>query len=549
MYRLLLIPAAMLALLSGAMLWVGRGDDKPAQFRFVNRGDIKTLDPNKMSWMQDLRVGWALWEGLYGLDPATLEPVPGAAERAEVSGDELTYTFHLRNNTGWSNGDPLLAKDFVFAWRRALEQPADYTYLFYYIKGAREYAQAFARDPATADFNTVGLKALGPKSLRVTLKHPVPYIYDLVAFPPFFPQHEKSMEPFKSVGEGGRVSYDAKFTRPPNLVSNGPYMMHTWEFKGRLRIVANPHYWDRANVRSEVVDQVHAEGQIAFEMYESGAVDWLSEVTPEIAAALRERGRKDLRTITAFGTYFYTFNCLPTLPDGRPNPFADVRVRQALTMAIDKRPIVQSITRMGEPVTSNYVPVGYFPNYPSPQGLAYDVERARKLLAEAGYPGGRGFPQVSLLFNYEFHHGDVAQVVRRQWQENLGINVALEGVEIKVFGSRLHNQEYAVARASWYGDYNDPTTFSDKYLSHSENNDSKWANAEYDRLCDEAAYERDQVKRFAILARAEKILLEEAPILPLYQYVNVTLRRDEVTGIVENPKNMIQFKTVKVLGR
>lgn len=550
MARLLAIPAGMVVLLVAAMLWSGTGVGGRAPFAFVNRGDIKTLDPNRMSWMQDIRVGLALWEGLYLLNPKDLEPGPGAASGADVSPDKLVYTFHIRPTAKWSNGDDLTAGDFVFAWRRALEQPADYTYLFYYIKGAKAYSEGFAKDVKSVDFSTVGINAVDPKTLRVTFEFPIPFVYDLVAFPSFFPQHERSMEPFKKPDEAtGRVTYDGKFTRPPFLVSNGPYRLESWQFKGRFRMVANEHYWDRANVKTPVVDQVYAEGQIAYEMYERGVLDWVSEVPPEIAAALREQGRTDLHIAPALGTYFYTFNCLPTLPDGRKNPFADARVRRALNLAVDKRPIVANVTRMGEPVTSLYIPANSFDGYPAPPGLPYDVPRAKRLMAEAGYPGGQGFPAVELLFNNEFHHGDIAQVVRRQWQENLGINVALQGVEIKIFGERLHTQQYAVARASWYGDYNDPTTFTDKYRSYSENNDSKWANAEYDRLCEQADRTADNAERLKLLAKAEHILLEEAPILPLYQYLNVTLSRDEVRGLVPNPKNMVQFKAVEVRGR
>ena len=547
MLRLLTIPLGVLLLLAGAMTWSRRDVSVPADFAFINRGENKTLDPNRMSWMQDIRIGYALWEGLFTLDPQTLDPVPGAAGKVDVSDDRLVYTFHIRPDAKWTNGDPVLAKDFLFAWRRMLEQPADYTYLFFYIKGARAYHDAF-KDDTDQDFRTVGVEEMGPRTLRVTLHQPVPYFLEICAFPPYFPQHEASMLPFRQVDEAsGRVTYDRRFTRPPNLVGNGPYRLESWEFKGRLRMVANEHYWDRANVKSRVIDQVNAEGQIAFEMYEAGQVDWLSDVNPEIAASLRSAGRGDLRVFPGFGTYFYSFNCLPKLPDGRTNPFADKRVRQALTMAIDKRPVVEYVTRMGEPVSANYIPRGIFPGYPSPEGLPYDPEAARRLMAEAGYPGGRGFPSgVAVLFNSEAHHAEVAQIVRRQWLEQLGVNISLEGVEIKIFGERLHNQEYAVARASWIGDYEDASTFTDKYKSDSENNDAKWLNKTYDGLCDRAAAERDPQKRLALLAEAERLLLEEAPIIPVYTYVNVGLHRDGVYGLSKHPKNMVSFKAVGV---
>jgi oligopeptide transport system substrate-binding protein len=555
MTRLLLIPLAVFLLLCGALAWSGGRDSEDADFTFINRGDIKTLDPRRMSWAQDIRVGLALWEGLYSFDPRTLDPIPGSAHKVELSDDKLVYTFHIRPEAAWSNGDPLRAADFVWGWRRLLEQTGDYTYLLFYIKGARAYSEAFAKAETPArrpDFGTVGMAALDDKTLRVTLEHPVAFFADLCAFPTYFPQHERSMEPFKTVDRAtGRVVYDGRFTRPPNLVTNGPYRLDSWAFKGTLRMIANDHYWDRANVRSEVIDQVYAVGQVAYEMYEKGEVDWHAgiELTPVLAANLRQRGRPDLHVGKGFGTYFYSFNCQPKLPDGSDNPLADVRVRRALSMALNKQPVVEFVTRMGEATTENYVPPGVFGGYKSPPGLPPDVDAARRLLAEAGYPDGKGFPKLAILFNNDAHHGEVAQIVRRQWLERLGIDLTLEGVEGKVFGERLHTQQYAIARASWIGDYNDVSTFTDKYLSVSENNDSKWANPAYDKLCADAAVEPDAARRLVMLAEAEALLLQEAPILPVYSYVNVSLYRDNVEGIYENPKNMIQFKAVKVRGK
>jgi oligopeptide transport system substrate-binding protein len=216
-------------------------------------------------------------------------------------------------------------------------------------------------------------------------------------------------------------------------------------------------------------------------------------------------------------------------------------------MAIDKRPVVQNVTRLGEPVTANYIPVGVFEGYESPPGLPYDVKRAQQLMAEAGYPGGRNWPRIRLLYNTGAHHADVAQIVRRQWLEVLGVDLELEGVELKIFGERLHNKHYAIARASWIGDYMDPSTFTDKYLTGGGNNDSGWSNKDYDRLCAEAAaVATNPAVRLRKLHEAEKILLQEQPIIPVYHYVNADLRRRNVHGIKENPRNNVNFRDVYV---
>jgi oligopeptide transport system substrate-binding protein len=547
MLRMLTIPAALILLLAGAMIWSGTAAEEPADFTYINRGEIGTLDPKGMSWLQDIRVAYALWEGLYTLDPQTLEAVPGTADRIDLSPDQTVYTFHIRPAARWTNGDPVTAHDFVFAWRRALEEPQDYTYLMYYIRGAKAYSDRFVAGERP-DFAQVGIEAIDSRALRVTLEHPVAFFPDLCAFPPFFPLHEPSMRPFAELPDPhtGRISYRQGFTRPPHLVSNGPYRLAAWEFKRRLRLEASEYYWDRASVRSRIIEQVSTpDPQAAFLQYDSGGIDWLAEVPGEIAAELRAAGRPDLHVFPGFGTYFYSFNCNPTLADGQPNPFADVRVRRAFSMAVNKQTIVQTITRMGEQPAANYVPPGIFAGYRSPAGLPFDPDLARRLLEEAGYPGGRGFPRLTLLYNTEGQHAPIAQSVRRQWLETLGVDLSLEGVEIKVFRVRLHNGLYAVARASWIGDYNDVSTFTDKYLSFSENNDSAWKNAEYDRLCAAAARELNPAARLELLSRAEQILLEEAPILPLYYYVNVYLFREHVRGVPLNPRNMVMFKALE----
>jgi len=518
---------------------------RKAGFRFINRGEINTLDPNRMSWMQDIRLGYALWEGIYALDPVTLEPIPGAASKIDISDDQTVYTFHLRPEGKWSNGDPVTSADFVFAWRRMLEEPGDYTYLFYYIKGAQAYEKAYATDAKAADFKTVGIESPDPATLVVKLEHPVTFFPDLLGFPSFFPLNEKSMQPFKQT-QGGKTTYGGEFTRPPNLVTNGPYKLTKWELRVGQRLEANPFYWDAKNVKTKSIEAVSVDDHLlAYQMYDKGEVDWLAEPNAEIASEMKQAGRTDIHIFPSFGTYFYSLNCLPKLSGGRTNPMADIRVRQALAMSIEKQPIVDNVTRLGEPITTQYVPAASFPKYKAPAGLAKDIAKAKQLLADAGYPGGKGFPKLNLLFNTEGDHKPIAEYIRKQWADNLGINIELEGVEIKQFSQRLHNKDYDIARASWYGDYNDISTFTDKYQSTSLNNDAGWTNAKYDELLKQAEVETDVQKRFDLLSQAEGIMLQEAAIIPLYHYVNKYAFRDNVKGIPMNPRNMVMFKTIE----
>ncbi len=545
----------MLLLLGVALYWSSSATSQRADFTFVNRGDIKTLDLAKMSYLQDIRMAYALWEGLYTLDAESLEPIPGCAWPIDISDDKKVYTFHLRPDAQWSNGEPLRAHDFVFAWKRICDEDGDYASLLEYIQGVKEYRQAVAADneaikkavpgyTRAANFSLTAIQEVDGQTLRVTLVNPTPIFPNLCAFPALFPAHEKSM----FVQErNGPARLRSDFTLPPNLVGNGPFKLVKWDFKRRLRLEPSPWYWDRAHVKSNSIEMKIIESpQAQFAAYDSGAVDWLSDLDGDFAAKLRMRNRADLHIFNGFGTMFYSFNCRPELPGGGINPFHDVRVRKAFAMAVDKSYIVDNITHLKEPIATTYIPPGVFPGYQSPRGLPYDVAAARKLLAEAGYPDGMGFPKLKINFNTEGIHAKTAEYMQRQFREALNIELELDGKEIKVFGEQLRNKNYAISKANWIGDYADVSTFTDKYLSVSGNNDADWQNPEYDRLCAEAARENDQDKRLALFQRAEQILCDEAPIMPLYHFVNVYMFRDGVHGIALNSRNMVMLKAASV---
>jgi oligopeptide transport system substrate-binding protein len=546
MRRLLVIPAVLLLLLGVAMVLSGSAVEKRADFTFVNRGDVKTLDLSKMSYLQDIRLAYALWEGLYTLDPVTLDPVPGCAEPIDVSADQKTYTFHIRPTARWTNGDPLLAADFVFAWKRMLDEQGEYAELLQYIDGAKEYQDASAAGKHP-DFRSVAVEtdAGDPRLLRVRLRHVTTFFPALCAFPCYFPCHEKSMMAMDEKTHLPAVRSD--FTRPPYLVTNGPYRFDQWQFKRKLRLVASEHYWNRPAVKSNVIDMVVIDDQQnALAAYETGSVDWLSDVGGVYGAELHKQGRRDLHVFPGFGTYYYSFNCREKLPDGSVNPLRQAAVRRALAMAVEKPFIVDNITRMGQPVATTYIPRGVFKGYESPAGLPFDVAAARQQLAEAGYPGGRGFPVLKINFNTDDIHKDVAEYLQRQWQQNLNIAVELDGKELKTYGEQLHHKEYSISRASWIGDYDDPSTFTDKYRPESGGNDSDWKNDQYEALCKRAETETDNAVRLKLFHDAEEILLAEAPVMPLYYYVDSYMFRDNVKGVPLNPRNMIMLHAVEV---
>ncbi|MBC8108613.1 MAG: peptide ABC transporter substrate-binding protein [Anaerolineae bacterium] len=547
-------------LICGGFASLASAQSNKPEISYIDRGDIGTLDPNRMSWAQDIRVGQALFEGLYSTDPVTFKPVLATADSAQVSDDKRVWTFHVRDNAKWSNGDKVTTADFVFAWRRMLEEPGgDYTYLLdKYIVGAKKYEEDFAayfenkaagKSATKPDFKTVGIEAIDTSTLRVTLINPCTYFPDLLAFECYFPTNERSMAPFREEdAKTGRVTYNGAWATPPNLVTNGAYMLTSWQLRRGMKLSPNPHYWDIANVKNGGVNVVVAEEPLTqLRKFDAREVDILAEMVGELAANMKAQGRKDIHIDPSFGTYFYTFLCSEKLPDGTPNPFHDVRVRQAFATAIEKEPIVKNITKAGEPVTDVYVPTGIFPGYKTPVGHKFDLKKARALMKEAGFPAGKNFPQIKLTFNTEGgEHKAIAEYVANQWQKNLNVKIDLEGVEIKQFQQRLHNKEYAVGRASWYGDYMDISTFTDKYLTGGGNNDSAWSNKEYDRLCAEADKEPDVAKRQDLLFQAEQILLNEVPIIPMYNYVNKLAYRDEIKGLNPNPRNQMILKNISI---
>ena len=522
-----------------------------AEFVFANRAEVNTLDPNRMSWTQDIRIGRAIYEGLYTNDAVTLKPILGTAESVDVSDDKRTYTFTIRGDARWSNGDPVLADDYVFAWRRMLREPDNYTYLLSdYIRGGNDYMHAYEADPKSADFAAVGVERLGPQRLRLTLNSPTPFLPDLLAFPCYYPLNERSLKPFEQVDAKGHVSYNRAFTIPPALVCNGPYVLTAWDFKEGQTLTMNEFYWDRARTKSRTIRALDiSQPLLAYYRYMDGQIDWVTSLEGSLAADLKAAGREDLKVYPAFGTYYWRFNCNPTLPGGKKNPFADVRVRQAFAMSVDKQPLVDNITRMGEPITTTFVPKPpdgppYFPGYPHPAGLPYDVEAARKLMADAGYPGGRGFPPVSILYNTEGDHKKIAPVVAVQWQRALGVTVELEGLEIAQFKPRSREGQFEIARASWYGDYLDVSTFTDVYRSNSLQNDGGWVDPAYDALCDAAMKEPDEQKRLDLLSQAEARMLDGAAMIPMWVYVDYYLAHDDVRGLTTDPRSMYMLQAV-----
>lgn len=527
---------------------------------FASGADHHYLDPQKMSWLHDIRMADLLFSPLVRWKLPQMEIEPAAAASWEVSDDGKTYTFHLRKDGRWSNGDPVTSHDFLYAWRRALlpEFAANYVQLFFCIQGAKAFydwrtgqlaapaSEGRYQDTLDEFSKRVGIRTPDDHTLVVTLEQPTPYFLQLCAFATYMPVHAASVGKLESaaVVDGVLTQSEAVsnyWSDPQQLVSNGPYKLVRRRFKRDVLVHASDTYFDRDKVANGGWHEIINDNpQTQLIDYRNGKLDWLPDVptASTLAADLIAQHRPDVHTLPAAGTYFYVFNCQPTLPDGRKNPLADARVRRALSLAIDRQTIVDRVSRVGQPVAHTFIPPDVIAGYQPPldAGPSLDIAQAKQLLKEAGYADGSGIKGLSILYNTGFAHENPAQQIKHAWEENLGVVVELEGIESKRFGDLLRSGKFAIARASWFGDYMDPSTFLDKFHSHSGNNDGQWSNARYDQLLNAAAIETDPARRMGLFQQAEAILLEDAAIAPIFQYIDLYIYDPtKVSGLESNP--------------
>jgi len=494
----------------------------------VNTGaEPEDLDPHLVTGVPEHRICGAIFEGLADLDPVTMEPVPAAAAAWTVSDDGLVYTFQLRPEGAWSNGDPLTATDFVYSYQRMLSPKlgAEYVYMLFCLKNARAYAEG-----AITDFAEVGAKVLDPLTLELTLEHPTPYLLHMQMHQAWFPVHRATIEKF-----GGMDARHTKWTQPENIVSNGAFRLVEWRPTEVLRVVPNEHYWDRASVRLKGINFFPIDNLMTEErQFRAGALD-LTESMPLHKIAVYQKENPELVHIDPYlGVYYYRMNT--TKP-----PLNDKRVRLALSMALDRERLAREVLKAGEKPAFNFVPpqTGDY----VPDALAvYDVEQARALLAEAGYPGGQGLPVLELMFNTSEAHKTIAEAVQKMWKEALGVQIQLVNQDWKVYLDREAKFDYTLSRAAWIADYVDPMTFLDLFVSGGGNNRTGWANPEYDALIRAAAAEPDAAKRLLHFQQAEALLLAEMPLMPVYFYTFKYLKNPALQGHVSNPVGYRRWK-------
>ncbi len=450
------------------------------------------------------------------------------AEKINVSDDMLTYTFTLRDSK-WSNGDPVTAHDFEFAWKRALDPKtaSNYAYQLYYIKNGEKYNKGEIKDA-----NEVGVKALDDKTLQVTLERPTPFFLELTAFYTYYPVNQKVVEA------------DPKWaTEAKTHVGNGPFKMQDWQHKNKMVLVKNDNYWDKDAVKLDKIEFSMIEDEnTELSMFDNGDLDWagapLSQLPTDAMQALKDSGKMTIQPIA--GTYMYKFQT--DLP-----PFNNAKIRKAFSYAIDRQAIIDNVTQGNQDPATGYIPTsmiikkdGYFKDH--------DLDTAKKLLAEGMKELGISkLPPITLSFNTSDAHKKIAEAIQDQWKKAFNVDVKLENKEWKVYLEDQHQGKLQVSRSGWLGDFNDPINFLEMFRDkNGGNNDTHWENAQYKELLNKSALEKDPEKRKEILGQAEQILMDEMPIAPIYFYTNSYVKNDKVKGVLMDGLGFVDYKWASI---
>ncbi len=499
-----------------------------------NGSEPVSLDPHISTGLPEYHIQLAIFEGLVTKNNKTLAIEPAVAKSWTISDDGLTYTFTLREDARWSDGAAVTAQDFVNAWRRALTpaMASQYGYMFYYLDNAERYFNGEVKD-----FNQVGVKALADRVLEVTLEHPTPFFLQLLDHHSYYPVNKTVVE-----AHGEFADPLNPWTRPENFVGNGPFVLDVWDVNRAIEVVRNRHYWDQARIKLERIVFYPIEEKAAEDRaYRAGQIHMTH--TPQFAtekiAHYRAQNPDAIRIIPTYSSYYYLFNT-------SRKPYSDPRVRKAVAMAIDRETLVESVMKGGEPPAYSIVPndpQGYTPK----QHFTFDIDAARALLADAGYPNGEGFPTMELLYNNDDVHRKVALALQQMLKRHLNINVQLLNQEWKVYLSSRKTLNYDFARAGWVADYLDPSNFLGVFYSFSGNNHTGWKNAQYDALLKKSRQTADARERFALFARADEILAAEMPVVPLFYYTDINLVSPAVRGWYDNVMNYNNFKDVELV--
>ena len=501
------------------------------QFIFNNGAEPETLDPHRMSAHDAAQLWINMYEGLVVRDSTYSKIEPGIAAKWEISKDGKTYTFTLRPDLKWSNGEPLTADHVRNSFLRSMNPEVLNNFIQWYtdhIEGADAYVKNF-KAPNKKEFeDKVGIKVVGKDKVEIKL------MKSSVSFIQFLTQ-----QAFSVVHPSMFDTSSDAWKTPSKFISNGPYKLKEWTVNKHVILEKNPYFREAKSVKIPIIVALPInEENVTLNLFKTQEIDWTGENTLSSSMIPSLRSSPEFRILPSFGTYMYLFNV-------KRKPFDNVKVRRALAMTINRAEIVDKIAKGGQQPTTRVVPPGikdYKPLIAPPLAFDRQIEQAKKLLAEAGYPDGKGFPESTILYNTTEGHKKIAQAVQQMWKKYLNIDVKLQNQEWKVFLREQENKNFEISRQSWIMDVPDPANMLEIYISGGGNNHTNWSNPEFDRIIRETSSMKDSKKRFAELAKAEKIITDEAPIVPMYHYVFYSMISPRIEGFVPNGFGLYQFR-------
>jgi oligopeptide transport system substrate-binding protein len=491
------------------------------EFNMRIHSEPPTLDWNLATDNVSIALLMNLMDGLAAYDDK-LQPRPALAEKWTVSPDGKTYTYKIRDKVKWSDGTPLVAQHFWDSWERLLnpKTASEYAYFLYDVEGAKDYAEGRLKDPGK-----LGFKVADEHTFVVTLNKRATYFPTIPTFSVTFPIRKDLI-----------AKYGNAWTQPGKLVVLGPFVLESWKHDSKVVLAANKQYWGNSPKLEKVNAFIVNEDTTAINMFESGSLHYVSRI-PAIEID-RLKTSPAYRNSPYLRGYYYGFNI-------EKPPFNDVRVRQAFAHAVDRSQIV-SLLKGGQIPTTSWVPKG-MPGYEPRVGLDFDPKKAQKLLAEAGYPEGKGFPKVTFLFDTRDDNKQIAERLQAMWKKNLGVELSAQNEEWKVYLNRLHADAPGLYRMGWGADYPDPDNFLGLFTSYSGNNYTRWKNSDYDQLIETAAGESSLPKRLALYRKAQVLLTEkDAVIIPLFVDAINVLVSPSVKGLRLNALDLLQLKNVEM---
>ncbi len=479
-----------------------------------NGAEPETLDPDLAMGEPEHYVIAAINEGLVAPLPDNPDgDGPGAAASWENK-DFTVWTFHLQPKGRWSDGRPVTAHDFAYAYQRILspELAADYGQMLYLLKGAEDFNTGKVKD-----FSQVGVKVIDDLTLELTLTGPAPYFPGMLKHYSWFAVPRHVIEKY-----GTMTQRETGWTKPGRCVGNGPFQLESQHFTYVLTVNRNPYYWDAATVKLNGIHffPIVSDGTEE-RAFEDGQLHMTYVVPMQRIPYYRDHEPAVYREDPQLACYFYRVNV--TKP-----PFDNKLVRKALALAIDRESLIRNVLRAGQKPATALVPSSCSAGYDPPQVAKFDPAEARRLLAEAGYPDGKGFPKFDILINTLESHRTVAEAIQEMWRKYLNIPAGILNQDWQVYLDSQRKLQYSVCRAGWVGDYADPMTFLATMRKTDGNNNTGWGNPHYDELVAKSALEVDPKNRFAILHEAETLMLDEMPVLPIYWYVHSYLQRPDL---------------------